>query len=172
MGNLAKKSIYDLLALHVDTMKELRNRGVLRSGNIPTGDFAEHLFCEAFDWCQERNSKKAYDAINPEGIRFQIKARRLHSRNRSRQLSSIRSIEGFDFLAAVLFDEYYRVTRAAIIPSRVVSELATDDRHVNGKRFLLVDAVWNKSEVEDVTETLREATYNLGYYPASDLVQV
>ncbi|AEV38682.1 hypothetical protein PSE_4179 [Pseudovibrio sp. FO-BEG1] len=53
-----------------------------------------------------------------------------------------------------------------------MSELATDDRHVNGKRFLLVDAVWNKSEVEDVTETLREAAYNLGYDPASDLEQV
>ena len=37
-------------------------------------------------------------------IRDRIKGRRLHARNGSRQLSAIRDLDGFDMLAAVLFD--------------------------------------------------------------------
>ena len=39
-----------------------------------------------------------------------------------RQLSAIRDVEGFDALAAVLFDHQYRVFRAALIPGVVVRE--------------------------------------------------
>jgi hypothetical protein len=109
MDHLATRSIADLLALHAAIMEELRARNVLRSENNPTGDLAEYLFCAAFGWTQENNSAKAFDATGEDGTRYQIKGRRIHRRNGSRQLSAIRDPNGFDILAAVLFDDNYGV---------------------------------------------------------------
>lgn len=156
MDNLDTKSVAELLALHTAALEELRQREILRSANNPTGDLAEYYFCAAFGWAQENNSKKAFDAIGNAGVRYQIKGRRVHRRNKSRQLSAIRDLQGFDFLAAVLFDDDYRIMRAALIPSAVVSENSTYIEHTNSHKFLLRDAVWSFPDVEDVTERLRE----------------
>ena len=37
-------SVRGLLGLHVAALDELRRRGVLRTENNPTGDYAEYLF--------------------------------------------------------------------------------------------------------------------------------
>ena len=150
------KSIAELLALHSAIMEELRGRNVLRSSNNPTGDLAEYLFCAAFGWYQEGNSKKAFDATDDQGARYQIKGRRIHRRNKSRQLSAIRDFDGFEILAAVLFDDDYRITRAALIPSEVVREHSTHIQHTNSHKFLLRDAIWNERGVIDVTDRLRD----------------
>ncbi len=149
------KSISELLALHAAVMEELRGRDVLRSANNPTGDLAEYLFCRAYGWTQEANSAKAFDATGDDGIRYQIKGRRLHRRNRSRQLSAVRALNGFDILAAVLFDDDYRVMRAALIPAAVVHERSTYIAHTNSHKFLLQDDVWDARGVTDVTDYLR-----------------
>ena len=157
MENLGNKSIRELLSLLAALMEELRTRGVLRSANNPTGDLGEHLFCAAFGWAQAPNSEKGFDATDDAGKRYQIKARRLHRRNKSRQLSAIRDYDGFDFLAAVLFDDDYRVLRAAQIPVAVVRMRATPDTHTASYRFMLTDDVWCEPGVVDVTELLRVA---------------
>lgn len=156
MDNLHTRSIAELLAHHTMIMAELRRRGVLRSANNPTGDLAEYLFCAAFSWAQENNSAKAFDATDGDGTRYQIKGRRIHRRNRSRQLSAIRDLGGFDILAAVLFDDDYRVTQAALIPAAVVRVHSTYVAHTNSHRFLLRDAIWDVPGVTDVTRRLRE----------------
>jgi len=156
MNDLRTKSIAELLSLHVAIMEELRGRDVLRSANNPTGDLAEYLFCAAFGWAQESNSAKAFDAMDNDGTRYQIKGRRIHRRNGSRQLSAIRDLEGFDILAAVLFDDDYRIKRAALINASVVSEHSNYTEHTNSHRFLLRDDIWNAPGVEDVTDRLRE----------------
>lgn len=153
--SLEGKSVSDLLAIHVAAMEELRRRNVLRSANNPTGDLAEYLFCKAFSWSQENNSAKAFDATDQEGLRYQIKGRRVHRRNASRQLSAFRSIDGFDVLAAVLFDDDYRIKRAALIPSSVVRDHSTYIKHTNSQKFLLRDHIWSLEGVLDVTERLR-----------------
>ena len=153
--SLEAKSIADLLAIHVAAMEELRRRNVLRSANNPTGDFAEYLFCRAFGWTQENNSAKAFDATDQDGNRYQIKGRRVHRRNRSRQLSAIRAIDGFDVLAAVLFDDDYRIMRAALIPASVVRVHAKYIEHTNSQKFLLRDHIWSLEGVRDVTGQLR-----------------
>ena len=122
MSEFKDVSLRDLLGLHAGIMDELRRRGVARSANNPTGSLAEFLFCRAFSWEQADNSQRGYDAVDGNGKRYQIKGRRLHRYNRSRQLSAIRDVEGFDALAAVLFDHQYRVSRAALIPGVVVCE--------------------------------------------------
>ena len=153
--SLEAKSVADLLAIHVAAMEELRRRNVLRSANNPTGDFAEYLFCRAFGWIQENNSAKAFDATDQDGNRYQIKGRRVHRRNKSRQLSAIRTIDGFDVLAAVLFDDDYRIMRAALIPASVVRDYAKYIEHTNSQKFLLRDHIWSLEGVRDVTGQLR-----------------
>lgn len=154
MNMLDEMSVPQLLARHAAIMEELRRRGVLRSANNPTGDLAEYLFCKAFAWAQEANSAKAFDATGADGTRYQIKGRRIHRRSRSRQLSAIRSLDGFDVLASVLFDDDYCVTRAALIPASVVRDRSIYTAHTNSYRFMLQDQVWDDPGVTDVTDLI------------------
>jgi hypothetical protein len=56
------------------------------------------------------------DATDSTGVRYQIKGRRLTQHNKS--LGVLRDLpdQRFDFLAAVLFHEDYRVMKAALVP--------------------------------------------------------
>lgn len=154
MGDFAGKTAAELLTIHAAIMEELRSRNILRSANNPTGDLAEYLFCAAFGWQQAANSVKSYDAIDGAGIKYQIKGRRIHRRNKSRQLSAIRDLDGFDMLAVVLFDDDYKITRAALIPAATIRARATYVEHTNSYRFMAREAVWSLSDVVDVTEKL------------------
>ncbi len=153
--DLKPLAISELLQAHSGILEELRGRGILRSANNPTGDYAEWLFCRAFGWEQAANSVKGYDATDAEGTRFQIKGRRLHQHNTSRQLSAIRDLAGFDVLAGVLFGAEFGVARAALIPSSVVRDRSTFTKHTNSHRFLLRDDIWDAAGVKDVTSDLR-----------------
>ena len=157
MEALKDKPVSDLLSLHVSILEELRGRGVTRSANNITGELAEYLFCRAFGWDTAHKSHKGFDARDRDGRRYEIKGRRLDGRNPSRQLSAIRSLDEFDFLATALFDERYRVARAALIPSAVVADRSTYVEHTNSYKFMLQDNVWDAPDVRDVTTDLRSA---------------
>jgi hypothetical protein len=159
MHDLTSYSVPDLLRLYASVMDQLRERAVLRSSNGPAGDYAELLFSRAFDWVLKANSSSGHDANDAEGLRYQVKCRRITARNPSRQLSAIRNLDArpFDFIAAVLLDEAFKVTRAAIIPYDVVKQHATFTKHTNSSRFILRDSVWKIEGVRDVTNALREA---------------
>jgi len=150
-------SVADLLALHTKIIEELRSRSIVRSANNPTGDFAEYLFCRTFGWQQAPNSERGFDATGEDGTRYQIKGRRIHKRNKSRQLSAIRDLVGdhFDVLAGVLFDDDFNVIRAALIPRSIVEQQATYVPHTNSSKFMLRDSVWLSDEVEDVTKKIQ-----------------
>ncbi|MDW9439244.1 MULTISPECIES: hypothetical protein [Sinorhizobium] len=154
MEDFEGKSTAELLTLHAAVMEELRKRNVLRSANSPTGDLAEYLFCAAFGWMQAANSVKAYDATYCDGIKYQIKGRRIHRRNKSRQLSAIRDLEGFDYLPAVLFDDDFNVRRAALIPAITVKERSVYVAQTNSYKFVMRDAIWDMPNVLDVTDQL------------------
>ena len=155
MTDLTDNPPSELLSLYADILAELRRQGILRTGNNPAGDWAEFLFREAFGWKLAPNSEKGFDATDSTGIRYQIKSRRIYLRNTSRELSAIKSLNDFDVLAGVLFDERYRVIRAAMVPVSVVEGLAKPDDK-KGYRFFLRDDVWKHPNVEDVTTKLRE----------------
>ncbi|ARS67269.1 hypothetical protein I7G86_19460 [Sinorhizobium meliloti] len=154
MENFEGKTTAELLKLHAAIMEELRNKNVLRSANNPTGDLAEYLFCAAFGWQQAANSEKGFDATDANGIRYQIKGRRIHRRNKSRQLSAIRDLEGFDVLAVVLFDDDYNIIRAALIPAAAVRKKAVYVPHTNSHKFMAKDTIWDVANVVDVTDRL------------------
>ncbi|MGR9398090.1 hypothetical protein ACU8OL_34760 (plasmid) [Rhizobium leguminosarum] len=150
------KTTAELLTMHAAIMEELRGRNVLRSANNPTGDLAEYLFCAAFGWQQAANSVKGYDALDGAGIRYQVKGRRIHQRNKSRQLSAIRDLDGFDVLAVVLFDDDYQIVKAALIPAATVNAKSVYIPHTNSHKFLARDGIWEVAGVIDVTDRLRE----------------
>lgn len=85
-------STADILQLYAHALEELRRREVLRSSNNPSGDYGELLFSRAFGWQLQNNSSSGYDAIDGDGIRYQIKCRRITPHNPSRQLSYIRNL--------------------------------------------------------------------------------
>lgn len=157
MKDLTRITAPNLLVLHSQIMDELRTRGITRSANNPTGDLAEYLFCKAFGWKQESNSKANLDATAPDGTRYQIKGRRLTRRNNSRQLSAIRDLKGrhFDVLASVLFSENYDILRAALIPYTTVTRRSSFVNRTNSHKFILSDDVWDILGVRDVTKKLR-----------------
>ncbi|RAK56393.1 hypothetical protein DJ017_16030 [Phenylobacterium soli] len=140
-------------------MDELRVRKVVRTSNSPVGDYGELLFAKAFGWQLESNSAAGHDATDGRGTRYQIKARRLSAPSGSRQLSAIRRLNDktFDYLAAVLFDANFKVSRAVIIPHSVVASRARRREHTNSWLFMLEDRVWLVPGARDVTAELAVA---------------
>lgn len=156
MMDIRSLSVGQLLSFHSDISAELKQRGITRSANNPTGDLAEYIFCKAFHWEQAANSVKGYDAIG-KGVKYQIKGRRLHKNNKSRQLSALRDLETrpFDMLAGLLFNPDYTIYRAAIIPYDYVLKHTRQSNHTNSHLFHLRDSVWDNESVQDVTYILK-----------------
>ena len=113
------------------------------------------LFCKAFGWKRTEDAASGYDAIDQQGTRYLIKARRItptDPKRQSRQLSAIRNLDNlpFDFLAGLLVDENFQVIRAALVPVGVVWRLAIYVAYTNSWRFLLRDSVWTLPVLQDV----------------------
>jgi hypothetical protein len=159
MIDLRAASISEVLELHVDVLAELRRREIVRSANNPVGDYGEALFARAFGWTLLGNSTADADAIDSDAAKYQIKCRRLVTPNGSRQLGFIRRLpeRPFDYLAAVLLDERFKVLRAAIIPYQFVLSRATFVESVRAWRFMLRDSVWADPTVINATERLQSA---------------
>lgn len=158
--DISQLSVIQLLALHTQIGERLRELGITRSSNNPTGDLAEYLFCKAFEWKQVTKSTAHIDALGADGLRYQIKGRRITRQNPSRQLSWLHDLDGehFDYLAGVLFGEDFSVKRAALIPCVVVRQVS---KFVDpyGYRFVLRETVWDAPGVIDVTDKLRAVTF-------------
>jgi hypothetical protein len=154
--NWSTLSIPELLAAHCAILGELKKREVVRSKNNPTGDYAEWLVSTNLGLRLESNSAKGYDATDANGVRYQIKGRRITPDNPSTQLSVIRNLDtkGFDVLIAVVFDESWQVRSAAKIPHDIVCKLATFRDHVNGHVMYLRPSVFTHPTVEDISSML------------------
>lgn len=155
----AAASVRDLLKLHGAVLDELRRREVVRTSNSPVGDYAELLFATAFGWQLESSSAAGHDATDKDGLRYQVKSRRLTKANGSRQLSFLRRLpeKKFDFLAAVLFDGACQVQRAIILPHEGLEARCRYSKHANGWLFRLEDSCWDMAGARDVTKEIRAA---------------
>jgi hypothetical protein len=166
---LAASSTAELLALYGSILTVLRERGITRSENSPVGDYAEHLASIAFGLTLVNNSSIGYDGVDADGVRYQVKGRRITRRNPSRQLSAIRGLatEGdpFDVLLGILFDGEFRIWRAALVPLSVVKLRAKRQEHVNAWRLMLTEPVWTLPGVTDVTKRVRAAAERLEGVP-------
>ena len=152
-------STLDLLGLYADILNELYDRGVLRTGNNPVADYAEHLVVRALSLSLAPVSTKGYDALDDRGVRYEIKSRRLTRRSRPTRFSAIRGLDGrpFDYLVAVLFNEDFTVNQASVLAIDYVQEKAFWQAHVNGWILPISDDLWLSERGWNITEALRRA---------------
>jgi hypothetical protein len=153
--NLESESIttQQLLQYYVQIIDELRSRKIVRTSNSPIGDYAEWLVADHLGLTLVVNSTAGYDAIDSSGAKFQIKSRRITSRNSSRQLSAIRNLKNqdFDYLIAVLFNEQVDVTSVMKIPHAIIEKYARYRGHINAHILILRGDFLNDPMVEDLT---------------------
>ena len=144
----------ELLQTHSEIIAELKRREVVKTKNNPVGDYTEWLVCNRLSLQMQRNSRAAFDATDPRGIRYQIKGRR--SGDKSVQFSSIRNLEqhGFDFVIAVIFHEDYSVRLAVKISHTAVPQLARYQVHTNGYNLILTSKAVEQDGIEDITHCL------------------
>ena len=154
MKELRTMSEVELLQTHSAIIVELRRRGVVTTKNNPIGDYTEWLVCNRLQLQIQRNSRQGFDAIDLQGIRYQVKGR--HSEDNSVQFSVIRNLERqeFDFLIAVIFDEIYSVRLAVKVAHDAVPKLARHRGHANGYVPILTDKVVELVGVDDISHLL------------------
>ncbi|MFH0748713.1 MAG: hypothetical protein V1915_02180 [Candidatus Bathyarchaeota archaeon] len=125
-------------------MEELRQRRLIRSSNNPVSDYAEKIVCDRMELVMQRGSNRGYDAIDKNGeTKYQIKTRRMTRYNKSKQLGVIRNLDQnlFDYLIAILFDEYFNLLEIWKIPRETIQRYAKYSDHQNGHILFLRGAI-------------------------------
>ncbi len=146
----------DLLRLHTHIISELKDRGIARSNNNPVGDYTEWLVTTKLGLELQSNSNMGYDAVGPDGTKYEIKGRRVTESKPSRQLSHIRGLDEcrFDYLMAVIFGEDYRILYAAQIPHGLISKYASFSKSTNAHILHLRDDILGEDECVDLRSRL------------------
>lgn len=154
--NIKNQSNLELLKLQSSIIEELKRRGVIRTKNNPVGDYTEWLVARGLGLELAANSSAGFDGISKDGLKVQIKGRRITPDNGSRQLSGIRNLDSklFDQLAAVIFDENYNVLDAVIMPHEVVGDYASYRSHTNAHILHLRGAILTDPRVKDIKAAL------------------
>ena len=148
---IQKMTDQELARAWAHCMQALTDRDLVRTSNTPVGDYAERICCEKFGLKRKGFSEKSVDAIGKDGLKYQIKGRRLTRKNRSRQLSAIRGVEEnpFDTLLAVFFNEELDVEEIWSIPCEVVRE-APFVKRTNSTRFTLTKKLQKDPRITQV----------------------
>lgn len=151
-------SNFKLLQASAAVIEILFEREVVRSSNNPVADYTEWLVGRALGLKQATKSNLGYDSTGPDGVRYEIKSRRLTPRNTSVQLSAIRGLakRHFDFLVGVVFEADYYIKYAAKIPHALIEPNSKFREHTNAHVFLLRPEVLKLPGVEDLTDLLRK----------------
>ena len=147
----------ELLCLFGSILDELQSRGIVRTSNNPISDYTEWLVSSRLKLKLAGNSEKGFDATDEKGVRHEIKARRVTPKNKSRQLSAIRDIEGehFDFLIAVIYNKDFEVILALKIPRPVVVAKSSYVKSTNSFKLMADDRLKDEPGVEDIAHLLK-----------------
>ena len=145
-----------LFSTYRSILRELKNRGVIRTTNPPTGDYAEFLVARFLGVKLAPNSEKSWYVRAPDGKTLQVKSRVITNPRAAgeRQLSPFRSFT-FDEIVIVLFDDQYRIWRAVRIPVELAEERSIFRSHVNGHILFAKDSLLDDPQTIDITDELR-----------------
>ena len=154
MKSLETMSEVELLRTHGKIIDILQLKGVVNTKNNPVGDYTEWLVCNRLGLKPRDNSAKAFDALGPGDVRYQIKGRR--SDANSVQFSPIRNFEGrgFHFVIAVVFHEDYSVRFAFKIAYESVLKFAKYRAYTNSHNLILTPKAVEEDGVEDISGLL------------------
>jgi len=86
---LKSQSPKQLLQLTGAVVDELVRRDINRTVNNPISDYTEWLVTRCLRLKLAKTSTQGYDATDDDGLKYEIKGRRITPRNKSRQLSAI-----------------------------------------------------------------------------------
>jgi hypothetical protein len=67
----------ELLGLWASLMAELNRRGVIRSDNNPIGNYCGFFVAAHYGVTREGNSNAGHDVTTPDGVKIQVKGRRV-----------------------------------------------------------------------------------------------
>jgi hypothetical protein len=142
----------ELLRAYGAIINELKSRGITRTKNNPVADYTEWLVSQKLGVKLESNSQKGYDATDSNGLRYQIKSRRITPDNKSTQLSALRNLNDhpFDFLIALIFEADFTVKRAAKIPIDIVVAKSSFRSHTNAHIVHLPSTIFDSPGVENI----------------------
>jgi hypothetical protein len=117
-------------------MSELTERRVIRSDNNPIGDYCEFLVAAHYGVEPEGNSTAGHDVVTPDGLRVQVKGRRIRRDGRMPpHYSAIRNLDDdpppFDLLVGLLLDRDFSVREAWQFPVAQVRRYAVYRQHTN-----------------------------------------
>jgi hypothetical protein len=159
MSAASRLSTRELLRSYAVVMRELRTRGVVRSGNSPVADLAEGVAKMAFDLQLSPKSAKGYDGRCSANLRWQVKSRRITPENRSTQSGVIRNINGdpFDVLLLIYFEENFDLRSAYRITIGAVRRHALLSKAQGGHVLHAKGALMGDAECFDVSDTVRSA---------------
>lgn len=135
-----------LLSLWAATLRDLRRRGVVRTFNNPIGDIAEELVCRHYGGERGSFTQKTWDVRVGEDL-LQVKAIRMTGSRGRRNLSPIRSDDGYTAVIVVVFTDDMRVKEALRVPREVVNDLFHRRAHVNGRIITLTPALRQHPDV-------------------------
>ncbi|HEY0901538.1 MAG TPA: hypothetical protein VGD95_05390 [Micavibrio sp.] len=143
-----------MMQLQTQLQDELAARKIILNPSQPVGDYAIHLACAAFDLQREPPATSGYDASDSEGLRYQVKFRRLAHAQDTRQLNAIKGIEQrkFDFLIGVLFNADMSIFRAVMMSFEVAASKVDKE-----KILLLSNKVLDAEGVFDVSDKFKAA---------------
>lgn len=163
MIDLHKRSTSQLLKVYAGILRELRERGVVRSTNNPVADLAEKLAEHAFGLHLACGSTKSYDGMCGEGKRWQVKGRRLTPENSNTGLSVIRNLseQGFDYVLAIYFDEDFSVRAAYRVDHAAVVIHAGYSKQQGGHVLRLKQSLLADPRCVDVTAIIRFSEQSL-----------
>lgn len=134
--DLKPLSVRELLALWASALRELRDRGIVRTFNNPIGDIAEELVALHYGGERGSFSQKTWD-VRAGGELLQVKALRRTGTGTRRNLSPVRSDDGYTAVIVVVFTEDLRVDGALRIPREVVNDLFERRSYVNGRVIVM-----------------------------------
>ncbi len=146
-----------LLRLWARVMAELRERDIVRSSNSPLGDYCELLVAAHFGVKPVGGSNPGYDLITNDGVRVQVKSRRLTSRSpRVGHFSVMHKLDehGFDDLIAVVLNEDFSVKEAWLVPWDAAKRLGRFNNANNGHVLPYTQAFLNAPDIVacDITD--------------------
>lgn len=129
------KSDKDLFHTYAEIINEMKYRNLIRTNNNPVSGYAEKIVAQELGLKLERPSHIGYDGKDNNGIRYQIKSRKITPKNKSRQLGVIRNYKehDFDFVVAVIFNEFFEVIEMWKIPWDVIEDHSKYSTHQHGR---------------------------------------
>ncbi len=132
-----------LIRCYLEARAGLQELGILRTGRSLQSDYAEWLVADRLGLTLSENPvERGFDATDPEGKTYQIKARVVSDLYAPTSFD-FREIETrFDYLVGVFFDPSFEVLEMVRVPYEVVKELGSPT--ASTFRFR-----WNKSNAQD-----------------------